>query len=94
MAQANIRTVTATEANRGFSRVLRMVASGDRVEVTAHGRVVAVVSAPSAADEAKRAERRAAVAEMKERWAKQDLIVAPWTREEVWDEFTSCHATP
>ena len=36
-----MRSVTATEANRDFSKLLREVAAGETVVVTSHGRAVA-----------------------------------------------------
>ena len=38
-----MKTVTAAEANRQFSAVLREVASGQRVMVTSHGKPVATI---------------------------------------------------
>ena len=35
-------TVTATEANRSLSKLLREIARGKRVVITSHGREVAV----------------------------------------------------
>ena len=34
------RTITATEANREFSRIFREVASGESYVVTAHGKLM------------------------------------------------------
>src|SRR4029079_10499559 len=36
--------VTATEANRSFSKLLRAVQRGERIEITSHGRTVAVLA--------------------------------------------------
>jgi prevent-host-death family protein len=38
-----MKTVTAAEANRQFSAVLREVAQGERVMVTSHGKPVATI---------------------------------------------------
>ena len=38
-----MKTVTAAEANRQFSAVLREVAAGQRVLVTSHGKPVATI---------------------------------------------------
>ena len=38
-----MKTVTAAEANRQFSAVLREVALGERVVVTSHGKPVATI---------------------------------------------------
>ncbi len=59
-----MRHVTASQANRDFSALLRQVAAGETVVVTSHGRPVAKLM-PASADEAgqsdaDRARRRAA----------------------------------
>lgn len=79
--------MTASEANRGFSRLLRLVAQGERVRVTSHGRTVAIVAPPEEDDDPRRADRMAARAEMRESWKNQPIVVAPWSREELWDEI-------
>ena len=38
-----MKTVTAAEANRQFSALLREVAQGERVLITSHGRPVATI---------------------------------------------------
>jgi prevent-host-death family protein len=78
-------TITATEANRKFSSVLREVGLGKEVTITSHGRNVAVVS-PAQNDDTERERRLAALAALKARWAKQPHItVGPWTREELYE---------
>jgi prevent-host-death family protein len=76
--------VSATEANRSLSRLLREVARGRRVEITSHGRKVAVISP---ADEAPTREQRlAALERLKESWATQEHItIGPWTRDELYE---------
>jgi prevent-host-death family protein len=44
------RTITATEANREFSRIFREVASGESYVVTARGKPLVRIT-PAAADE-------------------------------------------
>ena len=78
-----IQTVTATEANRSFSRLLDAVKRGARIAITSHGRTVAVVSPPESAAEEK-ARRAAAYAELKRHWAGlRPVTVGPWTREDL-----------
>jgi prevent-host-death family protein len=75
-------TVTATEANRNFSRILREVALGKRVKITSHGREIAVV-APSESDV--EIDRRArAYAELKKHMSRvTPVTVGPWTRDDL-----------
>ncbi len=76
------QTVTATEANRSFSRLLDAVKRGERVEITSRGRKVAVMS-PAELDEPTREERLAALEVLKKRWATQEHVtIGPWTRED------------
>ena len=78
-------TVTATEANRSLSRLLREVAQGKRVVITSHGRKIAVMQAPDQPGPS-REERLAALAKLQQRWATQEHItIGPWTREELYE---------
>jgi prevent-host-death family protein len=61
------RTVTATEANRSFSKLLRAVERGERVEITSHGRIVAIIA--PAETTASRETRVEAIEKLKQRWA-------------------------
>ena len=79
------QTVTASEANRSFSRLLRAVARGERIEITSHGRKVAVLS-PAELPGPTREQRLAALANLKKRWAtQQHVTVGPWTRDELYE---------
>ncbi len=60
------RTVTATEANRSFSKLLRAVEKGERVEITSHGRKIAVIA--PAETEVARETRVHAIETLKQRW--------------------------
>jgi prevent-host-death family protein len=78
-------TVTATEANRSFSKLLRAVERGERVEITSHGRKVAVLS-PADLEGPSREQRLEALERLKKRWAEQEfVVVGPWTREELYE---------
>lgn len=78
-----ISTVTASEANRSFSKLLRAVGRGEKVEITSHGRKVAVL-APAEEAIPTREQRLAALDKLKKRWAEQEfVVVGPWTREEL-----------
>lgn len=78
-------TVSATEANRSFSKLLREVARGKRVEITSHGRAVATL-APVEDEAARKVRQLAALKVLKKRWATQDFkVVGPWSREELYE---------
>jgi prevent-host-death family protein len=77
------RTVTAADANRGFSKLLREVQGGDSFIITAHGRPVARI-VPFDEDEAARIEaRRVHLARLA---SKPTIEIGPWTREELYDD--------
>ena len=78
-------TISATEANRSFSKLLREVERGKRVEITSHGRRVAVLS-PAGQEGPTREQRLAALEKLKESWATQEHItIGPWTRDELYE---------
>ena len=82
------RVVTAAEANRSFSKLLRAARNGQRITITSHGEPVAVLG-PIVDDAEKKARADAAWARMKERWAKTEPVtIGPWTREDIYDEIT------
>lgn len=66
------RTITATEANREFSRVFNEVANGETYVVTARGKPV-IKMVPVTADETDRAERREKVRILLDRLAELPL---------------------
>jgi prevent-host-death family protein len=77
------RTVTATEANRSFSRLLDAVRRGERVEITSHGRKLAVLS-PAESDSDRDERRAAAYAELRRHWQTvKPVTVGSWTREDL-----------
>lgn len=78
-------TVTATEANRSFSRLLREVGLGKHVTVTAHGRPVATL-APVDDEGAEQARRRAALETLKAHWATvEPKTIGAWSREDLYE---------
>ncbi len=89
-------TVTATEANRRFSALLREVAAGRTVLITSRGQVVArlgpdEVQADPAVDDMM-AGRRRAWAALEAFWAeldaREDRPEYTWSRDELYDEIT------
>lgn len=78
------KRITATEANRSFSRLLRAVERGERFAITSHGREVAVLQ--PAEDEDAAEKRRQNLAEhLKELRQRKFTVIAPWTRAELYD---------
>jgi prevent-host-death family protein len=79
-------TITAAEANRSFSRLLRGVREGNSYVVTSHGRPVAKLVPPDQEDEITRRLRRAAKRALLERVAKQPTMnIGHWTRDELYE---------
>ena len=79
-----MKTVTAAEANRQFSAVLREVAQGGRVMVTSRGKPVATIEPVQSAQSVRAgvAKRRllAHLAQV------QPVGTRDWTREDLYDQ--------
>lgn len=79
-----MKTVTAAEANRQFSAVLREVAQGERVMVTSRGKPVATIEPLRSRAGTLRA--GAAKRRLLARLAKVKAVGArDWTRDELYD---------
>lgn len=77
-------TISAAEANRQFSSLLRQVSQGESVTVLSHGRPVAVIS--PAVDRASDADRSGAKARLLERLGRQSTLGArDWSRDELYE---------
>jgi prevent-host-death family protein len=76
-------TVSAAEANREFSRLLRGVREGNSYVVTSHGRPVAKL-VPMQVDQISREKaRQLLLAELRTR---PILNIGRWTRDELYDD--------
>lgn len=76
-----MKTVSAADANRQFSSVLREVAHGETITVTSRGKPVATISPARAAS----AQRNAAKKVLLARLNKQPVTGARnWTRNELY----------
>ena len=76
------KAVSAVEANRHFSQILRSVREGESYIVTAHGKPVARITPIRPGDGTVGARRR-----LLDRLAAQPVIdVGPWTRDELYDQ--------
>lgn len=74
------RIVTAAEANRDFSKLLKRVKEGDTVVITNHGATIATL-APADADDL--AARQKALDALVERLQSQPVKnIGKWTRDE------------
>ena len=77
------QAITAADANRSFSRILRDVQAGTTYIVTSHGRPVARIVPFNAEKEA----RAIAWAALMDRLDNQPAIdTGPWTRDEMYDD--------
>ncbi len=77
------KAVSAAEANRRFSELLRTVKAGRSVIVTSHGKPVAKLM-PVAGDERAAGKARSALLA---RLRKQQAVdVGRWTRDELYDD--------
>ena len=79
-----IERITATEANRRFSELVREVSAGKTFIVTSHGRPVMRLVPDKGPTEAERAAARKALFE---RLQNQPAVnVGPWTRAELYED--------
>jgi prevent-host-death family protein len=79
-------TISAAEANRSFSRLLRDVREGHSYVVTAHGRPIARLGPIGEADTADNRIREAAKRELLRRLEIQPVIdIGLWKRDELYD---------
>ena len=77
------KIVSAAEANRRFSQLLRAVREGDTYVVTSHGRPVARI-VPVQPDEAIREKaREMLLARLRSQPA---IDIGPWTRDELYED--------
>ncbi|MGI8841135.1 MAG: type II toxin-antitoxin system Phd/YefM family antitoxin [Caulobacteraceae bacterium] len=87
MPQATL-TVPAAEANRQFSRLLRVAREGTRITITSRGEPVAELGpvADGVAEEAEHRRLRDAQDALEAHWATlEPMVVGPWTRDELYE---------
>lgn len=76
--------VTAAEANRSFSKLLRAAQQGTSVTITSHGKPAAKLVPIE--DNAEWERRHQALKEMQARWAaREPITIGPWTRDDLYD---------
>lgn len=77
------KTVSAADANRRFSELLRSVKKGRSVIVTSHGKPVARITAPFEDERAAEGARADLFARLRKERA---VHVGRWTRDELYDD--------
>lgn len=75
-------TVSAADANRDFSKLLRDVRNGNSVVITNHGKPIAKIIPFEAGDRVRAAARKILLARLRSQPA---IDVGPWTRDELHD---------
>ena len=77
-----MKTISAADANRHFSNLLRNVATGEVVTVVSRGKPVAVISAANQQDAFKLQAHKSLVARLKSQPA---TGARNWTRDELYE---------
>ena len=82
-----MKTVSATEANRHFSKLLREVKAGETVIVTSRGKPVVEMRPPSTCSDEER-RREEAWRDLLDHLATRPVLGIPitWTREDLYDD--------
>ena len=74
--------VTAADANRDFSKLLRAVRDGDSFVITSHGKPVAKIVPFVARDRVREAAKVRLLARLR---AQPAMNIGPWTRDELYE---------
>jgi prevent-host-death family protein len=77
------KSVSAADASRRFSELLRAVRRGDSVVVTSHGKPVAKISPVTEDERAADQARSTLLARLRKQ---RPIDIGRWTREELYDE--------
>lgn len=77
--------ITATDANRRFSELLRGVQAGKRYVITSHGRSVARLAKFEPGDGEADAREQAKRALLRHLRTRRPLKIKPWSREELYE---------
>jgi prevent-host-death family protein len=75
--------VSAADANRRFSEILRKVREGQSVTVTSHGKPVARIVPIAQQDETSDGARAALLARLRD---EPVVTIGPWSREELYED--------
>lgn len=79
------RTVTASEANQNFSRLLREASAGETITITQRGKPVARL-VPSVDEDARLARQAAGIDRFIAAARARPIEVIPWTRDDLYDD--------
>ena len=74
--------VTAADANRDFSKLLRAVRDGDSFVITSHGRPIAKIIPFTTEDRVRAAAKKRLMAHLR---AQPIMNIGPWTRDELYE---------
>jgi prevent-host-death family protein len=77
------KTVSAADANRRFSEILRIVKTGRSVVVTSHGKPVARISPAIGEDRSAESARSALLSRLRR---ERVVKAGRWTRDELYDD--------
>jgi len=77
-----VKTISAADANRHFSRVLREVAQGEQVTVVSRGRPVATIAPVLGSSREQQCARRVLLERLRQQPATGSRC---WTRDELYD---------
>ncbi|MGH7815014.1 MAG: type II toxin-antitoxin system Phd/YefM family antitoxin [Candidatus Binataceae bacterium] len=77
------QSISASDANRKFSELLRNVRAGRSYIVTAHGKPVARIVPADTSAKAKSAAWEALIKRLRSQRA---INIGPWTRDELYDD--------
>lgn len=77
------KTISAAEANRNFSKLLRDVREGQSYVVTSHGRPVAKITPAGSGSDVEERSRAALLARLR---AETAVDVGRWTREDLYED--------
>lgn len=80
------RTVSASEANQSFSRLLGEAEAGETIFIERRGKPVAKLVPSEADDRARRVEAHRRMIALFDSWPKADQV--PWTRDELYDDVS------
>lgn len=80
-----MRLITATEANRDFSKLLERVADGEAVGITKHGRMIATLSPAQGTLKDREEAKRLHIAELRARKPFAH-VTSRGTRYELYDD--------
>ena len=83
-----MKTVTAADANRYFSKLLREVQEGEAVTITSRGKPVATLQPINGGDDAEKLRKQEAWRDFLEHLRTRPSLNIPitWTRDDVYDD--------